>query len=144
MKLVIGNSAKKMIVLSLLMLSNSVILAHAVIPHHYHNGIPFISTLSHNECENDPFHYPHNKNESAEECFFSKAYVKLGNDEQIFRTVDSNYDLLPCFLTLFSNYFTYTDENTTLPVGQKLCLPSCHTEYISKKLGLRAPPENDK
>jgi len=119
---------KKVILLSFLLFAGTIILAHAVVPHHYHNGIPLFT-------ENHDVHHSHNQ-EGVENCSFSKIYVRLSNDRQLFQMLDFN--LQPCFLTLFSDCFICKIEKTKPNLNPYLLL--YHTEYISQSLGLRAPP----
>jgi len=120
-------SVKKIISLSFLLFAGTIILAHAVVPHHYHNGLPFIT-------DNHDVHHSHNQDQNVEDCFFSTVYVRLSNDQQLFQLLDFN--LQPCFLTLFSDYFICKIEKSKF----KTYLLHYHTEYISQSLGLRAPP----
>jgi hypothetical protein len=133
------NSIKKAIALAFALFAGMSILAHAVIPHHYHNGIPFMSTAAHHDDA-----YPdqsYSQEESIEDCFFANVYVILSNDEQLFYSLDFDFDQLPCFLILFSDYsIPKIENNTGFPVGQKPYLLPYPAEYISQSLGLRAPP----
>ena len=122
-------SIKKTMALIFLLFAGMVILAHAVVPHHYHNGIPCVAE------HHDNLHDSHSQGENAEDCFFSTVYVRLSNnDRQIFQSFD--FDLLPCFLILFSDYFVFKIEK----FEQKPYLLPFYTEYVSQSLGLRAPP----
>jgi len=129
-------SIKKTIALTFLLFAGTVILAHSVIPHHYHNGIPFV-TVHHEYDGNLHDRHPHNQKESIDDCFFATVYVRLNNDQQItIQSLDFDFDLLPCFLTLFSDYFICKIEKSQ----HKPYLLPYHIEYISQSLGLRAPP----
>jgi len=120
---------KKALCCSILLFANMILLAHAVIPHHYHDGIPFFD--NHHEHSQ----YPHNEEESIEDCFFSRVHIRLDNDKQVFHSLD--FDLFSCFLTL--SILKIADNNSLL-FEQKPCLLSFYNEYISSSLGLRAPP----
>ena len=112
------------------MLAGVVILAHAVIPHHHHNGISFISDAAQPEHDDE-----------YENCLLSKVYVRLSNDKQTFQFQDFDFDMLPCVLTLFSDVIIpQSTDDECLASGQEPYLLFHHTEFIARSAGLRAPP----
>ena len=123
-------SIKKAIALTFLMLVGVVIMAHAVIPHHHHNGISFISGAAQPEHDDE-----------YENCLLLKVYARLSNDKQTFRLHDFDFDLLPCVLNFSSDVIRpQTIDAPCLTFGQKPYLHSNHTEFIARSAGLRAPP----
>ena len=118
---------KRALSLSFLLLAGIVILAHAVIPHHHHNGISFLSDAAHPEHD-----------DAHENCLMSKIYVKINNEKQKTQLHDFDFDLSPFVFaddaisqTKFSNY---------LAITQKPYLLFDYTELIARSAGLRAPP----
>jgi hypothetical protein len=144
---------KKTRAMLFLLLANAIVFVHAVVPHHYHNGIPFI--LNHHEHENcshdfqhlddeqfaNECHLCHSQDECFGDCFFSPVYVRLSDDKQLFKMVDFDFERLPCFFMLSSDNFVFKARNDNgLPFEQKPYLSFYLIEYISQSLGLRAPP----
>lgn len=120
-------SVKKAIVLSFLLLASTMILAHAIVPHHHSD----VDNCNHSHCHGN-----------IKNCSLATVYIKFNNDKQICQTLDSNFDSFPCFLALFPNYSTSSSLaiDLGLPDKQKPYLSSYYTEYISQSSGLRAPP----
>ena len=123
-------SLKKAIALTFLLLVGTIILVHAVITHHHHDGIPVIvASANHDDS------HPDDPNSTE------IVYVRLGNDKQMCQSPDFDHDLLPCLLTLFSDYATYQIKND---VGSLYLQPPyiqlLHTAFIARSIGLRAPP----
>lgn len=118
-----------------LLFVNTIILTHAVIPHHYHDGV-YVSTATCNVHEESPYdHCPLNH----EECFLTKAYVRPDNDRAIFQAFDLGIDLdLPALLPDYPE--SPIEDVLGLPFRQKPYLLSRHTEYVARSLGSRAPP----
>ena len=130
-----GYSIKKALASTFLMLVSMVILAHAVIPHHHHDGIPVVA--AHNENEGNTTNH-----DTDEYWLLSMVKVRLGNDKQTFQSLDFDYNLLPCFLTLFSDQSTcQIKDDVGLLFRQKPYLLSDHTKFIACSKGLRAPPD---
>lgn len=144
---------RKVVALTFLLLANIIILAHAVVPHHHHNQVPVALNVAHHEHDSDAIYDHHHHDDTApaehngnshghggiEECLLEKAFIRIGNDNQAFQSLD--FDLLPCIISLFSGYSTpKIADDVGLPFRQKPYLLSYHTEYISVSLGLRAPP----
>jgi len=146
-------SVKKAIVLSFLLLANTIILAHVAISHHHHDGI-FVTCAddqhkhdcnSHNHHHddtqpaghcNDP--YCHG---NIEDCSLANLYVRVDNDNRVIPSFVCDFNLLPFFLTLFSEYFTpQIADGIGLPFRQNPFLQSVYTEFIVRSTGLRAPP----
>jgi len=105
-------------------------LTHALIPHHHHNGISFISNTIY-----------HDHDDAHENCLLSKVYLRLSHDEQRFELHDCDFDLLPSVFALFSEYFVnQTNDDVCFTLIPKTYILSCHTELIARSTGLRAPP----
>ena len=117
---------KKVISLFLVFVS-VLILAHAVIPHHHHNGISFISVAT---C---PVH-----DDAHENCMLTKVYVRLSNDKHTLQLLDFNFDLLPC--VFWDVIIPQTDYKTCLTFLQLPHFQFDYTEFITCSTGLRAPP----
>jgi len=105
-------------------------LTHALIPHHHHNGISFLSDIVYQDHD-----------DAHENCLLSKIYLRLSYDEQRFELHDCDFDLLPSILALFSDYIApQTNDDAYLILIPKPYIRSCHTEFIARLTGLRAPP----
>ena len=123
-------SIRKAISLSFLLLAGTIILVHAVIPHHHHNGISFISEATHPE--HDDLH---------EICLLSNIYVKKSNENQTFQFHGFDFDTLPWGFTFFSDVIIpQSTDDDCLVSGQEPYLLFHHTKFIARSSGLRAPP----
>ena len=121
---------KRVLSLSFFLLTGIVILAHAIIPHHHHNGISFISEAT--QPEHDDEH---------ENCLFSKVYIRVSNDKQTFRLHDFDFDLLASVLILSSDVIIpQTNDDVCFTFRQRPYLLFDYTEFITRSSGLRAPP----
>ena len=143
-----GFGIKKVIVISSLLLANTIMLVHGVVCHHHQHGIWAI--VCHEHYYNLPDHH-HDDDQPVghcndpychgdiDDCTLTTFYVKLNNDK--FQSFGFDFDLLPCSLPLSLDDFTPQIANDIgLPFRQNPYLLSYHTEYISHSLGLRAPP----
>ncbi len=144
---------KQAITLSFLLLVNMIILAHVIIPHH-HNKVPVALTSLHHEHSGNAMYKHHHQDtvpvehdgnhhgqDVVEDYLLQHVFSRLGNNKQTCRSLDFNFDLLYCIVSLFSEYsIPQITDNDGLPFREKPYLLSFHTEYISVSLGLRAPP----
>jgi hypothetical protein len=109
-------------------------LGHVVIPHYYDHTVALH--------ENDKT----DEHDDAASCLLTQVYVKLNKDEQLFKSVDYNFNfhfnqLLPRLLFLFSvDPITEITDTGNFPFRQKPYILTFQIEYISHSLGLRAPP----
>lgn len=143
---------KKVIAIFFLFLANVLLLAHTAFFHHHHDSTHIVlASSTYHECDcnahrnndaqpvghcNDP--YCHG---DIDDCILSTIYVKLDDDRLTIQLHIFNFVLLPCFFSLFPNYLIpYIADDVGLPFRQKPYLLSCHTEYISQSIRLRAPP----
>lgn len=144
---------KKAVALSVLLLANIILLAHAVIPHHHHNQILVIVCGNHHEHDGvteehrhhaathpvsqctDPDGHCHG---AVEDCSLTKIIVRIGNDRQAIQHID--FELSPCMPAFPVHPITTITSLESLPFRQKPHLPLFYTDYISQSLGLRAPP----
>jgi len=145
------NKGFKITALVFLMIANAVILVHAIISHHNYNCIPVVVASTHNE--HDSNSYLHNDtqsfghcinlhcHENFEDCALTKIYVIPCKCNQTFLPHNCDFELLPCFFVLFSDYsMPQIADGIGLPFRQKPYLIPYLTEYTSQSLGLRAPP----
>jgi len=137
---------KKAFAISFLLIANMILLAHAVIPHHYHHQIPDITWSF--LCENGNSHTANQCTDPdcpahgvVEDCFLKKIGVRFNNNGQLKSSIDTDFKLLPCLLSLFAvTPIIEIDNLESLPFHQKPHLLSHHTDFISHSFGLRAPP----
>lgn len=134
------------------MFANFIILAHAVIPHHHHQQVPIYFLHGHHSEKADAHHHDHDADKHChdadahqhqstthDECIIGKDYVKTDNGKQI--SSSGNGQPLPDFIVLFClQAENETIELYGLPFRQTPYLLSFYTEYVSRSLGLRAPP----
>jgi len=135
------NKRRKITTLLFLWLANMIILTHAAVAHHHYENE--CNSLDHNHFDDlkatDECHIPccHG---SIEKCLLSINYLISRDDIQCC-TDSSDYDLLPCFLILFSGYsVSEIDNDIGLPFRQNPYILSHYIEYIAQPLRLRAPP----
>jgi hypothetical protein len=138
-------SIKKAISLSFVLLANLVMLAHAAVPHHYHEGTG-VCVLLHcrdsNEAHKHEEHHSHNHehegNVLSDECFLGiLSFVKNENNGCCSYT-DCDCEQILC--TLILDRINVSDFDKKIPPLHKPYTISYHTEYASQSLGLRAPP----
>ena len=128
-----GYRIKKAIPLCFFLLVNIIILAHAVIPHHHHDGIPV--TVHHEHDDNMP---DHQKTDNLHEFLL---LTKAKNAKQTYQLFDFGFDLMPCLLTLFSDCSIYwMRDEAGLLFRYPPFIQLHHTESIARSIGLRAPP----
>ena len=128
-----NNSVKKVMTLSCWLIVGVIMLAHAVSPHHHHDGIPCISYTHHDSsgqhhCDSD------------ENCLLTKVYLRWNNDKQILQLHHFDFTPLPFQFILFSDDFIYRIKDAIgLPVEQKPYILPIYTTFIAHSTGLRAP-----
>ena len=155
---------RKAVAISFLLLANIVLLAHAFIPHHHHEGIPIcFSSHKHNhihdaddsDCTHPSHHEPgpgcthsHHGGDCCpnDSCPISKdIYARVLEDDETFPIFD-----FPEGET--ESIFYVSNEDIIklpipglygLPFRQKPLLLSYFSEYIIGSLGLRGPPVQD-
>ena len=121
---------KKRIALSFLLFANTILLAHAVIPHHHLDDIQSMGQCNQSSCHGN-----------MKDCPLTTIYIKFDEDKPIVQSVDFNFDLPPYLLDLFSNVSILPiPDDIGLPFRQKPYLLSYYTDYVSQSLGRRAPP----
>ena len=133
-----------------LLLANIVLLAHTVLPHHYHEtGICFM--LHCNDSKEAHTHddydwHTHEGNPYAENCYIDDVYkVTTGGVKTTCKTTCYTGVKCGCKLVLFPLILDYLSINyaidvTQIPFEFKPCVLSYYTEFIVGVLGLRAPP----
>jgi len=129
---------KRALSLSFLLFVNMVILAHAVIPHHHHDGIPVL--VAHHEHDgNTPVN---NYNDELQDYWLMTIVkIRLGNDKQIYQSCDFDFHFQPYFITLFSNNeIPQIKDDIDFQLGYHPYVISFFTEFIVLATGLRAPP----
>jgi hypothetical protein len=143
---------KRAISLSFLMLANMFLLAHVVIPcQHDHDTIICACFLTdfHADCAKSHEHthdtdrQHHNDDFPTEECPVDTdvdlyvRHAKIKPDVEFCFDGAVKYPVLSLFPM---NPVVEITDPEGLPLRQKPCLLTGHTGYISRSLGLRAPP----
>jgi hypothetical protein len=128
------------------MLANIILLAHVLILcQHDHDTIICACFLTEPCTDNeDPLGADNQQHD--EECPMEESpikvdlYVRHANIKSLFDfCLDGTIHYTVLFLVLNSTTVENTDLEGLLLL-QKRYLPTCHTDYISHSLGLRAPP----
>jgi hypothetical protein len=123
-------SIKKAIATFFLLFAGTIILAHAVIPHHHHDGIPVAVRHEHNGNMPD-----HSRTDQLHEFrILIKANERMDNDQY------PDFDING-FSCLFSDYSQYLNNDDIGRIYTQLpYIQSFHTEFIARSTGMRAPP----
>lgn len=139
---------KKAIYVSLLLFANIIMLAHAVVPHHHHNG--FIVALLESDHDKNHGHdhdhhhssnpHNHDSNESSEQCALNEAYTRSDNDLKFGCYKNYDYGSAKYFVSQAGiNKFSFVNDYG-LPFRQKPFIASYRSIFSSGSIGLRAPP----
>ena len=132
---------KRAISLLSLLFANIVLLVHAVVPHHYHadTGICFVAHCQNSEeahCHDygDVQTHQHDGNPSSDNCSIDNVYAPANNKKVVCYqpTIKCDYEQI-----IANSYFT---ANTAVSFQQKPYLPRFYSEFITRSIGLRAPP----
>ena len=128
------NSVTKIITLSGWLIVGTIMLAHAIVPHHHHDGISCISYTHHDTSAQ-------HSGESHENCLLMKVYLIWSKDKQMHQLHYFDFTPLPCQVILFFDDFTCRIiDDFGLLFGQKPYLLPNYTTIIARSSGLRAPP----
>ena len=139
-------SIKKAISLSFLLLANVAILVHVFVFHHHDSQLPAVfctETQKYHNCDGNTGQHncPETQNAhnccTVENCLLNDSITK-SDDFKIIEPIVNNLYIITNN-ALACKTFQITDLEG-LPFRQKPYLPSCHLQYISQSLGLRAPP----
>ena len=137
---------KKITAYSFILLANIVLLAHAVVPHHYHQIVACVES-SHCPDNNVPYNRDtpednhENDGSSSANCILQQAVIVSSNQGKnetdcIFCSHNHSLDL----------QFTlpYNGNEAIIPIFSIVAsMPDvsfCFSSYITTSLGLRAPP----
>ena len=148
---------KRIIATLFLSLAVMIIMAHAIIPHHHHQGIPVMllseaCQKTHNHSANDNHdhgcrhnHETTNSHEhgcvSIEDCLFNNLYIHLEKKKVEKQFDDNHFSKFLKFITLlYVNPVLGTLQYRNLSFREKPYSVSYHSTYITLALGLRAPP----
>ena len=145
-------SIKKALSLLLLLLANIILLAHAAVPHHYHETLsicfchtPYCEdnkgtcTHEHHNAENN-----HNENNHNEQCcsidtIYTAGYKNIKTSCHVHDKCDCGktvvYALIPN--SLYTSDFI---DDTIIHFRQNPNIPLFFSDFISQSIGLRAPP----
>ena len=136
---------RKVFSISILLFTNIILLAHTVIPHHYHEetGLCFFlhcidSKEAHKHENNDLDEHQHEGNPYANNCFIDDDYYAFSdNNKKITNTLTT----LKCIFEKTISYI-YLNNNIAVSIRQRPCLPLFYPEFVSRTIGLRAPPSD--
>ena len=134
---------RKALNITILLFASIILLAHTVVPHHYHEdtGLCFFfhcidSKEAHKHGDNDFHEHQHEGNPYADKCVIDDDYYAL-SDNNIKITF-----VLPVLKYIFENTISHICLNSNIAVcfRQRPCLLLFYPEFISRAIGLRAPP----
>jgi hypothetical protein len=128
-----------------ILLANIVLLAHAVIPHHYHE---VKICLENTHCQNDETHHQgttedeheHDGDKSSRTCILNQSVILFSNQKKEAFFVIYDTDRHQQFFTVINSNGINEIQSTVLWDD---LFPTTHTgysSYIFKCIGLRAPP----
>ena len=138
---------KKAIALTFILLANIILLAHAVIPHHEHDNMliclfdshcgEYDATHSDSDCD-----HHHNQACSDRCCLIDNIFDPSDNKEKTICQMPLRYDCQHPLYLLTSNSLALQVlfDNTLLLFLFAPFIDTCHIDFISQSLGLRAPP----
>jgi len=145
---------KKTLCCTALLFANIILLAHFVVPHHYHEDakICFISHCqdskeAHKHEHHDSEAHQHEGNYNPDICYVDDDYTTAQHIiKATCKTVHDLHEDCACehMLVRFVWYDLSIEnfvENTKILVEFAPYLQSYHIDYIVRSLGLRAPPE---
>lgn len=145
---------KKAIYISLLIFSNIIMLAHAVVPHHHHNGlvVALLETDYENKHQHDHQHqhnherhhasntHNHDNNGTSEQCALNEVFTRSDNDLKIRLSERDDYTSSK-FFVLKDNIIKFgLLSEGGLPFRQKPFFKLYPPNYSYGSTGLRAPP----
>jgi hypothetical protein len=137
---------KRAIILSLLTVANIIVLAHVVVPHHYHEdtGVCFTfhckdSNVAHEHEGDEPQKHQHEGSPAPDVCNIDVVYTTTEKDNL---KVSFQADCWSLFFLSHVNNLFIKDlvSNAGRPLQYTSNLLSYHAEFVSQSLGLRAPP----
>jgi len=140
---------KKVIALSFILLANIILLAHAVIPHHDHENrtICFLDThctdsdVMHNHTDCDAQSHQ-DSTDSDRCCLIDIVFDPTDHKAKTFCHIHTQCDCLHTPYLLMSDVLELQDcgDDALLLFLYAPYIVTCHSDYISQSLGLRAPP----
>ena len=139
----ISKVIKRFIAISFTILANILLLAHAIVPHHYHES-EVCTEISHCEenSSTDKQKSEHNHEHNAEFCIVSQTFVVRTNQlEQEFLSFECNNRQWQ-IIVLLKNDITEKLSSHHFKISKNKT-PYISTNYsyvFSKSIGLRAPP----
>jgi hypothetical protein len=135
-------SLKRAISLSFLFFANVVVLAHVAMPHHYHEKTGVCFSIHCKDCREAHCHEPnetsthhHEGNPSSDKCSFDNIYIPEVKNEKYAACLHVKFDY--GFVQIANANFV---ENAIMYFQQKSYVPFFYSYYISRSIGLRAPP----
>ena len=140
---------KKGTAIFFILLANIILLAHAVVPHHYHQNKVCVNS---SHCQSDSYAHQHDTSKPNHEhdgendshfCVLKQVVFITSNQwDQFDKCLFGSYkplSLLDFQAVLFDNGF-----NALIPrivsTGQTLFKTSTYLSFVSSSIGLRAPP----
>jgi len=143
---------KKALSLSLLLLANIILLAHAAVPHHHHETIcicfcntPYCEgnkgTCTHEHHDANTTHHENNHNEQccSIDTIYTAEYKNIKTSCHVHEKCDCGKTVV--YVVPPNSLYTsdFVDE-TIIHFRQNPDLPLFYSEFISQSIGLRAPP----
>jgi hypothetical protein len=133
---------KRAISLSFLLLANIILLAHVLIPCQHDHDTIICSCLPADHCEtHDTGNQQHGEDCPMEESPMDvDLYVRHTNINSVNDFCLNGAVHYPMLFLVSNNPIVEINDPKDLPMWQTPYMLTCHTDYISHSLGLRAPP----
>lgn len=143
---------RKLISILLIFTVNAFLLAHSVLPHHHHDGIPhfsFSAFTNHDDhqTENDHRHNSccchHDKKCDTSSCFLDQEIDiihEINDDTCVVCHSAHGYSHWLAEVTLLFYTFDFLQKGDNPPLKRPPYLISYHFEYLNSLPGFRAPP----
>lgn len=121
---------KRAVAISLLLLANLCVLVHALVPHHRHDRVVVLEVLHHEGADHD--------SGGCETCVLDNAFTS----EEIKRSHDQSCACCHAAVAVIPDGYCLPDihDEGGEAFRPKPPVITYHDEYLTRSLGLRAPP----
>jgi hypothetical protein len=135
-------NVKRAISLSLLFFANLIVLAHVVIPHHYHDNTSVCFSLhcqdskrAHHHDPDDKQTHQHEGNPSSDKCSLDTFYFSADKNEN--SLCGLHHEFYSGTNPIEDGFFVETE---LICILQDTYIPRFYSGFFSQSNGLRAPP----
>lgn len=149
--------AKKISIIFTSLCISILILAHVIVPHHHHEGMPCFaienisghnsSSDSHQDCSNHQSccgHHHGNEANNEETCILDQLDLSVVSIQKSTNAcavcLHLHDNLLQAILLTYSFNLSLSDDRKRLDIKQPPYLINYHSVLVNQNIGLRAPP----